>query len=299
MAAALGLEHAAGHREPMIEARLLERAHGRDERAGLRLGRAVDDLAHARVHERAHAHQTRLDGDIHRRVGQPIVAQRARRFAQHEHLGVRGGIDGADRLIERLRDDADRRRRARRRSALRRPPAPSRACSSAACMKFRGHSRAGLLGLGPQVAHIRGKTCRPGCRTPACTDRPSSSRNARNAGRSPSLDFEAGEHATEVGAVIPVVEQADVPAAAELLEKLRQRAGTLGELEAAQPLVADFGRVAADHVPHVQLGELVVGQVHGLVARGGRAAPPAPIRPAATASRSRRRCAPAARPLSR
>ena len=36
--------------------------------------------------------------------------------------------------------------------------------------------------------------------------------------------FEAGEHAAEVGAVIAVVEQADVPAAAELLEKLRQRA---------------------------------------------------------------------------
>src|SRR5687767_13148357 len=37
-------------------------------------------------------------------------------------------------------------------------------------------------------------------------------------------DFEAGEHASEVGAVIAVMEQTDVPSSAELLEKLRQRA---------------------------------------------------------------------------
>ena len=44
--------------------------------------------------------------------------------------------------------------------------------------------------------------------------------------------FESREHTAEVGAVIPVVEQADVPAAAELFEELHQRAGALGEFEA-------------------------------------------------------------------
>ena len=79
-------------------------------------------------------------------------------------------------------------------------------------------------------------------------------------------DLEAGQHAAEVGAVVAVVEQADVPAAAQLLEELRQRAGALGELEPAQPLVAHVRRAAAHHVADVQLGHLVVGQVHRLVA---------------------------------
>jgi len=35
--------------------------------------------------------------------------------------------------------------------------------------------------------------------------------------------FKAGEHTTEVRAVVAVVEEADVPATAQLLEKLRQR----------------------------------------------------------------------------
>src|SRR4029078_7299009 len=60
-------------------------------------------------------------------------------------------------------------------------------------------------------------------------------------------DLEAGEHATEVRAVIAIVEQADVPAPPELLEKLRQRAGTLGKLEPAEPLAADARRMATDH----------------------------------------------------
>src|SRR6185503_14556945 len=50
-------------------------------------------------------------------------------------------------------------------------------------------------------------------------------------------DFESGEHAAEVRAVIAVVEQADVPAATELLEKLSQRAGPLREFKSAEPFV--------------------------------------------------------------
>src|SRR3954453_21593992 len=52
--------------------------------------------------------------------------------------------------------------------------------------------------------------------------------------------FEAGEDAAEVGTVVAVVEQADVPSSAERFEEIDQRAGALGELEAAQLLVMDL-----------------------------------------------------------
>ena len=48
--------------------------------------------------------------------------------------------------------------------------------------------------------------------------------------------LEPDQHAAEVGAVVAVVEQADVPAPAERVEELRQRAGTLRELEPIEPL---------------------------------------------------------------
>ncbi len=51
-------------------------------------------------------------------------------------------------------------------------------------------------------------------------------------------DLEAGEDAAEVGAVIAVVEEADVPAAAELFEESHERPGPFGKLEAADELVA-------------------------------------------------------------
>jgi hypothetical protein len=55
------------------------------------------------------------------------------------------------------------------------------------------------------------------------------------------FDFEARQHASEVGAVIAVVEQADVPAPAQLLEKIGERAGPLGKLEPAEALVRTSG----------------------------------------------------------
>ena len=84
--------------------------------------------------------------------------------------------------------------------------------------------------------------------------------------------LESREHAAEVGAVVAVVEEADVPAAAERVEELEQRARPLRELEAAEPLVAGLRRAAADHVAHVQLGDLVVGEVDRRVA-AARAGP--------------------------
>ena len=46
-------------------------------------------------------------------------------------------------------------------------------------------------------------------------------------------------------------------------EEPHQRAGPLGEDEAEQPLVARQLAAAADHVPDVLLGQLVVGQIDG------------------------------------
>ena len=59
------------------------------------------------------------------------------------------------------------------------------------------------------------------------------------------------------------------------VEEVQQRAGTLGELEAAHPLRADVRRAAADHVAHVQLRHLVAGQIRRFVARARAAARPA------------------------
>src|SRR5207245_2468060 len=65
--------------------------------------------------------------------------------------------------------------------------------------------------------------------------------------------LERRQHAPEVGAVIAIVKQADVPASAERIEKLHQRSGPFGELEAAHALRGDVRRTPADHVAHVQL----------------------------------------------
>src|SRR4029453_15085548 len=80
--------------------------------------------------------------------------------------------------------------------------------------------------------------------------------------------LEAREDASEVRAVISVVEQADVPASAKLLEKRHERAGAFGKLEPAQPFVYNFGAPAADHVPNVQFCRLVSGQINRRVATG-------------------------------
>ena len=68
--------------------------------------------------------------------------------------------------------------------------------------------------------------------------------------------------------VIPVVEQRDVEAGPESLEERSKRARALGELEAEDALVGDVAP-AADEVPRVALGELVVRDVERAhVARG-------------------------------
>src|SRR5690606_17883583 len=78
-----------------------------------------------------------------------------------------------------------------------------------------------------------------------------------------------GEDPAEVRTMVPIVEQADVPAPTERIEELHQRPRSLGELEAAQPLVAHLTGAATHHVADMELRELVVAEVLGRVA--GRA----------------------------
>src|SRR5262245_26634088 len=101
--AALALEHPTGHDKTVLQAGRVEPAHRGHEGAGLRLDRSVNHLTNPRMEERAHAHQTRLDGHVNRGVSQTIVAHLACRFPQREHFGVRRWIDGADWLVERGR----------------------------------------------------------------------------------------------------------------------------------------------------------------------------------------------------
>ena len=79
--------------------------------------------------------------------------------------------------------------------------------------------------------------------------------------------LDTGEDAPVRGAVIAVVEQADVPRVVQRFQKLQQRARTLGKLEAIQALVVRFGSATADHMPQVNDREFVVGQVEHIVAR--------------------------------
>src|SRR3954468_21530171 len=78
--------------------------------------------------------------------------------------------------------------------------------------------------------------------------------------------LESREHAAEVGAVVPVVEQADVPASAQLVEEFHQRPWTFGKLEAAEIFVLDGAAASPDHVPHVQLGDLIAGEIDRSIA---------------------------------
>jgi hypothetical protein len=73
--------------------------------------------------------------------------------------------------------------------------------------------------------------------------------------------LQAHQDAAIVGALVAVVEQADVPARSHQAQELHQRARPLREDEAQQPLVLRQRRMAADHVADVLLGQLVVREV--------------------------------------
>ena len=72
-----------------------------------------------------------------------------------------------------------------------------------------------------------------------------------------------------LAAVVAVVQQRDVPVAAQLVEEGGERAGRLGELEADDALARDGAGAAAREVARVRLGEVVARDVRGLHLDGG------------------------------
>ena len=126
----------------MIQRRVLVRAHGRLDRARLRFPRAVDDARDACVNHGPDAHLTRLDRDIQRRAGQPVIAEPFPGIPQRDDFGVRRRVVRADRLVETPADyrPVERDHRTDRHFAGRRA---SSASSSAALIK--SSSIGGLL----------------------------------------------------------------------------------------------------------------------------------------------------------
>src|SRR4051794_18046641 len=57
------------------------------------------------------------------------------------------------------------------------------------------------------------------------------------------------------------MEERDVPSRAHVREEIHERARPLGKLETVEHLRAALGRVAADQMAHVELRELVVGEI--------------------------------------
>jgi hypothetical protein len=73
------------------------------------------------------------------------------------------------------------------------------------------------------------------------------------------------QHPAVIRARVCVMEETDIPAAAERAEKLPQRAGAFRELQAIKALVLQPGGQPTHHVPQMQLRHLVVAQVgHGV-----------------------------------
>ena len=82
-------------------------------------------------------------------------------------------------------------------------------------------------------------------------------------------NLHACQHAPVIGAVVAVVEQADIPVRPHRLQETQQRARAFRKFEAEQALVLQSVRVATHHVAHVQLRHFVVAHVDCAVTRVG------------------------------
>ena len=103
---ALGLEHPANYRDPMIERRVVQGSHCRRDGTGPWLGRTIDECTHSGVDKGAGTHETGLYGHIECRARhQSIVVVRRRGRSHCLHLGVSGGVGRAYWLVESCPDD--------------------------------------------------------------------------------------------------------------------------------------------------------------------------------------------------
>ena len=89
----------------MVESRVFVGPLRGFDRAGLGLRCPEHERPNPRMHHRADAHETRLDRDVQRRAGEPVVADPLARRAHRHDLGMRGGIVRLARLIVAPADD--------------------------------------------------------------------------------------------------------------------------------------------------------------------------------------------------
>ena len=89
----------------VIEASVGEQLKARAESAAFQVVAAVNHAGQTRLNDRAGAHATRLDGDVERGANKTIVADGARRFAEHNDFGMRGGIGVANGPVAGASDD--------------------------------------------------------------------------------------------------------------------------------------------------------------------------------------------------
>ena len=78
-------------------------------------------------------------------------------------------------------------------------------------------------------------------------------------------NLEPGQDSTDGRTVIPVVEEADVPAFADAVEESNQRAGALRKLEPDQSFVLEVCP-PSDHEPNMEFRHLVSRHIHDLEA---------------------------------
>ena len=85
-------EDSAANFHQMIQLRVIQHPEHRMDRAAFRIVRAVHQPLQPRMHQGASTHRTGLNRDKQFAVFQAIISKRVPRFAQGDHLGVRGGI---------------------------------------------------------------------------------------------------------------------------------------------------------------------------------------------------------------
>ena len=74
--------------DPMVELRYIHQVEHAAGGPGLWVSGSVDDSRQAGQDDRAGAHRTRLEGHVHDGVENAPAAQRRRRLAKRQHLGV-------------------------------------------------------------------------------------------------------------------------------------------------------------------------------------------------------------------
>ena len=96
---AVGREDAGGDFYLMVEARVGEDFEAGADGAAFGVVGTVNEAWDAGLDDSAGAHAAGLDGDVERGVGEAVVAEKARGFAENDHFRVGSGVIAADGAI--------------------------------------------------------------------------------------------------------------------------------------------------------------------------------------------------------